>query len=160
MSRMWLMLLVLLGGFTSTAWAEDPPAAEVEEKEAAEEERFAAFEEAMEGVVLRGHYTITGAEEPAAEERYEIQGVSKLDEGDLWLFRCTIQFGENNVTLPLPLVVKWAGDTPVITLDEVTIPGLGTFSSRVVIDGDRYAGTWQHGEVGGHLYGVIEPLGD
>jgi hypothetical protein len=55
----------------------------------------------------------------------------------------------------MPLPVKWAGDKPVIAMDNVKIIGLGTFSAHVVIDGKRYAGTWQHGKVGGHLYGAI-----
>jgi hypothetical protein len=54
--------------------------------------------------------------------------------------------------------VRWAGDTPVIALDRVTIPALGTFSARVVLDESRYAGTWSHDEKGGHLFGVIERL--
>ena len=45
--------------------------------------------------------------------------------------------------------------TPVITLTELTIPALGTFSARVVIDNGKYAGTWTHGDVGGHMFGVI-----
>jgi len=52
--------------------------------------------------------------------------------------------------------VKWAGDTPVITLTNLGIPGLGTFTSRVVIYDNRYAGTWQHDKVGGNLFGRIE----
>ena len=44
----------------------------------------------------------------------------------------------------------------VIVLDELTIPGLGTFSSRVMFHGDRYAGTWQHGAVGGLMFGKVE----
>jgi hypothetical protein len=56
------------------------------------------------------------------------------------------------------LDVKWAGTTAVITLDDLTIPGLGTFSSRVVIDDGKYAGTWRHDKVGGHLFGVVEKL--
>ena len=43
----------------------------------------------------------------------------------------------------------------MITLTRIAIPGLGTFSSRVVIYDGMYAGTWQHGDVGGHLYGTI-----
>jgi len=35
------------------------------------------------------------------------------------------------------------------------IPLLGTFSAQVVLDGKRYAGTWQHGKVGGHMFGAI-----
>jgi hypothetical protein len=29
--------------------------------------------------------------------------------------------------------VKWAGDTPFIVLEKVSIPGLGTFSARVLL---------------------------
>jgi hypothetical protein len=54
------------------------------------------------------------------------------------------------------LDVKWAANTPVITLDELTIPVLGTFSARVVLHDNKYAGTWRHDAVGGHLFGVIE----
>jgi hypothetical protein len=43
-------------------------------------------------------------------------------------------------------------------MKDLNIPGLGTFSAHVVIDGDKYAGTWAHGKVGGHLYGTIEKM--
>ena len=49
-------------------------------------------------------------------------------------------------------------DTPVVSLVNLTIPGLGTFSAHVVIDGKKYAGTWKHGKAGGHMFGVIEKL--
>ena len=55
----------------------------------------------------------------------------------------------------MPLPIKWAGDTPVISMDKLSIPGLGTFSAHVVIDDDKYAGTWKHGKAGGHLFGNI-----
>ena len=32
----------------------------------------------------------------------------------------------------------------------------GSRAARVVIDGQRYAGTWTHGEVGGHMFGKIQ----
>ena len=63
---------------------------------------------------------------------------------------------DKDVTVPIPLEIKWAGDTPVITLTDLAIPSLGTFTARVVIYDGRYAGTWQHGQVGGHLFGRIE----
>jgi hypothetical protein len=44
----------------------------------------------------------------------------------------------------------------MILLSDMTIPALGTFSARVFFYGDRYSGTWQHGSVGGHLFGRIE----
>ena len=47
-------------------------------------------------------------------------------------------------------------DTPMISMTDVAIPSMGTFTVRLVFYGDRYAGTWQHGQVGGHMFGRIE----
>jgi hypothetical protein len=106
-----------------------------------------------------GHFTVTGKEldKPAVEE-YTILSATKLDQGEMWLLTARVKYGQHDVTLPIPLVIEWAGTTPVITLDKVTLPGLGTFSSRVVIHDGKYAGTWQHDEHGGHLFGKIEKL--
>jgi hypothetical protein len=116
------------------------------------------FADSLSGVVFSGNYSVTtnGVEKPAQMEKYTIQRVSKVqDRVDYWLFAARIQYGKNDLTVPLTLQVKWAGDTPVITLTDLTIPGLGTFTSRVMIYSDRYAGTWQHGKTGGHLWGKI-----
>jgi hypothetical protein len=43
-----------------------------------------------------------------------------------------------------------------MSLTDLTIPGVGTFTSRVMFYGDRYAGTWQHGDHGGLFWGTIE----
>ena len=88
---------------------------------------------------------------------YEIIKAEKAAEGDDWNLVARIQYGEHDVTLPLPPIeIKWAGKTPVITVDQVTLPGLGTFDARVVIRRGKYAGTWAHGQVGGHLFGEIK----
>jgi hypothetical protein len=117
----------------------------------------------LNGAVLEGFFTVDdeGDTEPALrKERYEIRSVKPLGSGDTWLFESRITYGEHDLTVPLPLPVRWAGDTPVICVDSVTIPALGTFSARVVIEGDRYAGTWQHDKVGGHLFGrILRPEG-
>ena len=113
------------------------------------------------GTAFIGRFTVVGAEDEQRklhDERYEILRVEKLPRGDLWLFQARIKYAEHDVTLPVPLEIKWAGSTPVITLDNVTLPGLGTFDARVVLDDDKYAGTWQHDDVGGHLFGRIEKL--
>lgn len=121
-------------------------------------ERFAKFEETLSGATLDGQYTMLRDGEMSQHgERYTIQRVRKLPDGDYWLFQARIQYGDKDVTVPLPLEVKWAGGTPMITLTRFNIPGLGTFSARVVIDGDKYAGTWSHDQVGGHLFGTIQP---
>lgn len=118
------------------------------------------FEKTMSGCVLVGRFTVVGREEVAPkEERYTITKVKKQDDGD-WIFLSRIQYGDHDVTVPIKLQVEWAGDTPVISLTDLTIPGLGTFTSRVLVYRGWYAGTWQHGKVGGHLFGKIEKLPD
>lgn len=120
--------------------------------------RFDSFTKAMTNVKLVGRFTITGDDDkdPIRDE-YTISSVAKVGEADLWIVSARIRYGSVDLTVPVPVEVKWAGKTPVITLDNVTIPGLGTFSSRVVIDGPLYAGTWQHDAVGGHMFGKIVP---
>ena len=54
------------------------------------------------------------------------------------------------------VTMRWIGDTPMITITDLTIPSLGTFTSRVIFHGNRYAGTWQHDSVGGNMFGRIE----
>lgn len=116
------------------------------------------FEAAMKNVRLTGHFTVTGKDRAPAEETYEIQNVQKLGDGDLWVFTARVKYGGKDVTLPMPIPVKWVGEVPVITMQNLKLPGLGTFSAHVVLDGDKYAGTWAHGKVGGHMYGTIEKM--
>jgi hypothetical protein len=114
------------------------------------------FVEQMRGSVLVGKFTIAGREDRVASpDRYEISSVDKVGD-DQWRFNARMQYGNVDVTLPVVVTMRWAGDTPIITMTDVTIPTLGTFTARVFFYGDRYAGTWQHDKVGGHMYGRIE----
>ena len=119
--------------------------------------RFAKFTKELSGVKLVGQFTVDDSDTSSKEE-YTILKVKKIEQGDLWLFKARVKYGKIDLTLPMPIPVKWAGNTPVISLDNLTIPGLGTFSAHVVIDGKKYAGTWKHGKAGGHMFGVIEKL--
>jgi hypothetical protein len=114
------------------------------------------FAETMSGATLVGHFTVDGrgSGEPK-EERYTIQKVTK-QQGDYWLFLARIQFGGRDVTIPMRIPVKWAGDTAVISVTDLGFPGLGTYTARVLIYGDQYAGTWSGKDHGGHLWGRIE----
>jgi hypothetical protein len=112
------------------------------------------FVESMRGAALVGHFTLDGREDRAAEpDRYDIYSVDKVGE-DQWRFNTKI--GEIGITLPVVVTMRFVDDTPLILLTDTTIPPLGTFSARVFFHDDRYAGTWQHGDRGGHLYGRIE----
>jgi hypothetical protein len=116
------------------------------------------FTEKLTGAALVGTYTIDGqnSDKPPQPERYELERVSKV-RGDYWLFLARIKYGEKDVKLPITLKIVWAEDTPMISMTDFNIPVLGTFTCRIMFYGDRYAGTWQHGEVGGHMWGKIEP---
>ncbi len=117
---------------------------------------YEKFEQTLSGAVMVGQFTILGKEGPLRREEYTIKSVRKLPEGDVWLFQARIKYGDKDITLPLPLNVLWAGDTPVITLTDLTIPGVGTCGARVVVHNDSYAGTWTHGNARGHMFGVIK----
>ncbi len=111
------------------------------------------FQKSLSGATLVGHFTM-GEEKELREEKYTIEKVSKISDG-LWLFQVRIQYGSRDVTVPVPLNVKWAGDTPVITLTDFSIPGLGTYTARVLIYRDQYAGTWSAKNAGGQLFGRV-----
>jgi len=111
------------------------------------------FRQSLSGATLVGHFTV-GDRKDLREEKYTITKVSKIS-GGLWLFQVRIQYGKRDVTLPLPLNVRWAGDTPVITLTDLSIPNLGTYTARVLIYRDQYAGTWSGGDVGGQMFGRV-----
>lgn len=123
------------------------------ERRAAAEQAFSA---ALTGATLVGNFTID-AEKPVdptqllKPDRYELATVNKVKD-DIWLF----VYVHKGVPIPLTMKVLWAGTTPVLTLDEFTIAGMGTFSGRVMFHGNRYAGTWQHGSKGGLMFGKIE----
>ena len=126
--------------------------------EAEQEAREEAFRQAMSGVALEGFFTV-GDGSKLRKERYEIARVSKLG-GDIWVFQARIQYGSRDVTVPVPVRMEWAGDTPVLSLTEVAIPGLGTFTARVLFYDQQYVGIWRHGEVGGLHFGQIVPEPD
>lgn len=108
------------------------------------------FQEMLSGATLRGSWQMTGeggltGKSPLTDpkpEVYTITDVSKISH-DLWLVTARIQIAEDkDVTLPVPVRVVWSGDTPIITLDDVNIPTLGTYSARVMLFRGFYSGTW------------------
>ena len=117
------------------------------------------FQELMNGVTLIGRSTRLSDSQVVGEEKYVIEGVSKVA-GDTWLFRTRFQCcGQNNILIPLPVAIKWAGDTPVITLTDLSIPGMGTYTARVLLCQDQYAGTWSGKKGGGQIFGKIVRTG-
>ena len=135
--------------------AQQPPAP----PEPTREELEKKFAETMTGATLVGHFTATDRPGQPKEDRYTITRVTK-QKGDTWLFLARMQFGGRDLTVPMLIPVKWAGDTAVISVTRLGIPGLGTYSARVLIYEDQYAGTWTGTNHGGHLWGRIERTAD
>src|ERR1700674_5624664 len=75
---------------------------------------------------------------------------------NLWRFNAGMHCCGVNGAIPVVVPMRWTGDTPMIMMTDTSLPGLGTFTVRVFFYGDRYAGTWQHGAVGGQMSGRIE----
>jgi len=120
------------------------------------EQRLARY---LSGAVFEGEFTIDGSDNSRKPERYEIKSCEKLSAPDRFKLVTRIKYGDIDSEVPIEIRVLFAGETPVITLDSLWIPGMGTFDARVLIRRDRYAGTWKHDDVGGHLFGRIVPKG-
>lgn len=122
----------------------------------------ARFKKVLEGAVLKGTWQVTNAvglagKAPLSEprpDRYTISGARKLT-GDHWVITARIEYGEKDVKVPVPVRVVWAGDTPIITLDKISIPLIGAYSARVMIYDHFYCGAWFGKEYGGILSGQI-----
>lgn len=136
-----------------TTTAESAPPAQTSSAPVDPNARRAAMErefaDLLTGVTLRGMWQMTGegglsGKEPLTEpksEAYHIVSAAKLSD-DYWLISARIEVDEKNVTVPVPVRVEWAGDTPVITLDDIPIPTMGTYSARVMFFRGFYSGTW------------------
>jgi len=151
----WNMKRILLGiavvcGMAASIWAADP------EKKMDRAELEQAFAEKLSGATLAGSFSLDGKDNGSNKpDRYRIVSAKKV-QGDDWIVTAKMKVGQNELDIPIPIKVYWADDTPVMSLTDLTIPGMGTFTARVMFHGNRYAGTWQHGPAGGHMWGMVE----
>jgi hypothetical protein len=145
-----VLLLVFAGGWVTGRLGIGSPS--VDPVSLTDLER--AFTERMRDVTLVGTFIVDGrGDRTPRADRYQIESVRKLDD-DLWQFRAIVRDGGGIVPVVVPM--RWVGDTPMIAMTDSSLPGMGTFTVRVFFYGDRYAGTWQHGEAGGLMSGRIE----
>src|SRR5580698_7744939 len=114
------------------------------------------FQEALNNVTLVGYFT-QGDGKELTDDKYVIERVTKVKE-DTWKFEARIQYNKKDFKVAMPLPVKFAGDTPVISLTNFAVPGFGSFTARVVMYNGAYAGTWGSAGANGHggkLFGKI-----
>jgi uncharacterized UPF0160 family protein len=125
---------------------------------ATQEELEAKFKATLTKAIMSGRWCslkdgVMGEEK---EDKYTIQSVTKV-KGDDWVIVSRIQYNKRDFDAPIPIKVKWAGDTAVIIVDNVAVPGGGVYSARVMVYEKTYAGSWSGGNHGGLLNGVISP---
>ena len=114
------------------------------------------FTERMTNAIMNGQFTM--GDRPPKADKYTIVSVRKLF-GDNWLISARVQYGDKDFTMPMMIPIKWAGDTAVISVTDLGFPGMGTYTARVLIYKDQYAGTWSANGArphGGHMWGKIE----
>lgn len=156
------LLLVTAAAFvilSATAFSQDKPAAAVNEKQkpaASAEQLESTFKAMLTKATLAGRWCSLkdGKLGPEKEDKYNIVSASKVGEHK-WLVSTRIKVKDREMVVPIPVEVKWAGDTAVLSVDNLQYPGGGTYSARVLFHQHTYAGTWSGGDHGGLMSGVI-----
>ena len=106
------------GAIEVELFAEDAPKAPAA-TQPSQADLEAAFTSRLSNAVMAGSYTMGNGGAPK-KDRYTIVSVRKLKD-DNWLFQARVQFGNKDVTIPMIIPVKWAGDTPVISVTGVSL---------------------------------------
>ncbi|MEE3076738.1 MAG: hypothetical protein VX739_13730, partial [Planctomycetota bacterium] len=101
-----VLLVVSVGILSRTSTGQDdaPDAPKQASVSPELQKKYDAFEKMVSGVKLIGSFTVTGSNtDELQKEEYSIKSVTKLPEGDLWMFRARVKYGDNDYTVPLPL---------------------------------------------------------
>lgn len=155
MSHRYLAFLIALCSFQSHLIAQEKPKAKPAEVELNAAEQ--AFVEQLTKATLVGRFSVESRPDRNPQpERYAIESVRKAGK-DNWIVQARITYGKYDLPVPVPVQVLWAGDTPILQVTNLKIPLMGEgFTARVMFYKNRYAGSWYHGKVGGHMWGDIE----
>jgi hypothetical protein len=151
-----ILVLFALASVVSPSLAQQPATQPAPAKTQAELE--ADLEKTLTNATLEGSFNFSGNTQQLRTDRYSL-GIVKKGTGKLWMIQAKMDLGGGEMTIPISLPIEWAGDTPVIVVDNLTFPGMGTYSARVMIFDGTYSGYWKHGERGGLMFGVVKPAG-
>jgi hypothetical protein len=159
MKRIFLLLLSIgsLVAMNSSAEDQKPAASASAKPIPSSEELEAKFKAMLTKATLTGRWTPIkdGALGAEKQDKYTIVSAGKVN-GDSWVVNAKMKYGEREFVAPIPVKVKWAGDTAVLIVDNMQMPGGQTsYSARVLFYEHTYAGTWSGGDHGGLLSGII-----
>lgn len=144
-----LPTLAVLGFFTAFALpgrAESPDAGTA-----------AGFTAMLQAATLEGTWAPISGNRVGAEkaDRYEVARAEQ-QAGDRWIIVWKVTRQGQPIEYPIPSVVKFAGDSAVLILDEVPIGDGKAWSARVLFHRDTYAGRWWGGDgKGGTVSGIV-----
>jgi hypothetical protein len=150
-----IVLVVCAGSICKSSRGQQAPAAPQTQPATAQADLDKKFQETMTNATMTGHFIVSGNEQNQHNDHYTIVSAKKLM-GDLWVITAKIEYRGEAVAIPLVVPVKWAGDTPVIGVTDMSIPGMGSYTARVMIYKDQYTGMWDAGTHGGLMWGKIE----
>lgn len=141
------LLIVLLS--TATTFAQGSAST------AEQEERFTKM---LSNVTLNGRWCLVkdGELTPERDESYSIVGVQKV-EGDKWIVNAKLKYQQQMIVAPIPVRMQWVGGAALMIVDDLTVPGGGTYSARVLFHSGTYSGTWSGGDRTGMLHGLVKP---
>jgi hypothetical protein len=87
-------------------------------------------------------------------DKYNIASAVKGAD-DNWIITARMKYRDREFPMPVPVKMKFVGDVAILTVDNLAIPGGGTYSARLLIYERTYSGTWTDARGGGMLYGTI-----
>lgn len=102
-----------------------------------------AFANSLKNATLKGTWAPIAGNRLGAEKEdsYQVVGAEHM-EGDRWVIVWKVQLQGQTIEYALPSVVKFAGDSAVLILNEVPAGDGKVWSARVLFHGDSYAGRW------------------
>jgi hypothetical protein len=107
----------------------------------------------------RRTFLAAGAQDGAlGEERtgdkFQIASVTKGSD-DNWTVNAKMKYRDQEIVMPIPVKMKFSGDTAILTVVNLMIPSGGTYTARLLIYERTYSGTWKSQRGGGMLDGTI-----
>jgi hypothetical protein len=101
------------------------------------------FSAMLKNATLKGTWAPISGNQLGAEKADSYQVArAELKGGDNWVIVWKVQRQGQTFEYPIPSVVKFAGDTSILILDEVPIGEGKVWSARVLFHKDSYAGRW------------------
>jgi hypothetical protein len=92
-------------------------------------------------------------EEKAGDKYYIVSAIKGT--GDNWTVNARMKYRDQEITMPIPVQMRFTGDVAILEVNNLAIPGGGTYTARLLIYERTYSGTWKGQRGGGMLYGTI-----